>query len=219
MADDFTWNCRALLFDMDGTLIESTARIDRLWQWWAAKHGIPMEKLNGLTHGRRAVETLRLVAPHLELGPEIEALEAEEISDMRGVRPYPGASELLARLDGASWAIVTSGSRRVAEARIAYAGLPQPPALITADEVQQGKPAPDGYLLAAAKLGISRDQCVVIEDSPVGVESGKAAGMRLVAIAATHSAESLAGADAIVSRLADLDLRVTGADISLRGSG
>lgn len=208
-----------MLFDLDGTLIESTARIDRLWQWWAARHGVPFEKLTGLTHGRRAVETLRLVAPHLELGPEIEALEAEEISDMTGVRPYPGAPELLAGLDGASWAIVTSGSRRVAQARFAHVGLPQPPALITADEVQQGKPAPDGYLLAAAKLGISPDQCVVIEDSPVGVESGKAAGMRLLAIAATHAAESLARADAIVARLADLDLRITGAEISLRIPG
>ena len=216
MDDLLALNCRALLFDLDGTLIESTARIDRLWQWWAARHGLAFEKFTGLMHGRPAAETIRLVAPHLDPQQELEALETEEISDMHDVHLYPGALELLGRLDGAPWAVVTSGSRHVAEARLAYVGLPHPPVLITADEVPRGKPAPDGYLLAAEHLAISPAQCVVIEDSPVGVEAGKAAGMRLLAVAATHSAESLSAADALVSRLTDIDLFVNGSEITLR---
>ncbi len=210
-----TLTCRAVLFDLDGTLIDSTGRIHRLWQWWAARRGIPFESLLDVMHGRTAVETIRLAAPHLVPEDEIEELETEEIAHMPEVRLYPGALELLARLDGAPWAIVTSGSQRVADARISYVHLPPPPVLITANLVHEGKPAPEGYLLAARKLGVPPQDCIVLEDAPVGIEAGQAAGMRVIAIPSPYPREQLARADALVAHLRDLDLRVEAGRITI----
>lgn len=201
--------CQAMLFDLDGTLIDSTERIDRLWRWWAKRHGIPFEQMRGKMHGRPAVETFRLVDPSLPIPQEVEELEAEEVRDMHDVHLVPGAPELLKRLDPARWAIVTSGSPRVAHARLQHTGLPVPRVLITAAEIQHGKPAPDGYRLAARRLGFEPADCIVVEDAPVGVDAGKAAGMRVIAIAYTHPVEDLAAADVMVPDLAHLDVRST----------
>ena len=127
-------------------------------------------------HGRRADETIRMVAPHLSVQDEFLALEAEEIADMEGVRPYP-AKELLDRLAPGQWAIVTSGTRRVAEARMRHVELPTPRVFITADDVNVGKPAPDGYLLAASRLNLKPTDCIVVEDAPAGIQAGKSAGL------------------------------------------
>jgi sugar-phosphatase len=216
MSEDRLLTCRALLFDLDGTLIDSSARIRRLWQWWAARHGIEYESLVGIILGRTAVETIQIVAPQLVAEREIDALETEEVSDMHDVTAYPGALDLLKRLDGAPWAIVTSGSARVANARIRHVALPQPPVLITADQIQYGKPAPEPYLLAASQLGVKPQDCVVVEDAPVGLAAGKAAGMRVVAIASTHPREELKDADAVVGSLGSIDLHADGATILLR---
>lgn len=204
------FTCRALLFDLDGTLIDSAARIQRLWQWWAARRGVPLQALLDVMHGRPAVETIRLAAPHLVAEDEVEALETEEISDMHDVLVYPGALDLLARLDGAPWAIVTSGTARVAEARIGHVHLPRPPVLVTADLIRTGKPSPEAYLLAAHQLGVQPPDCVVIEDAPVGVQAGKAAGMRVIAIASTHPRGALQEADAIVADLRSLGIERPG---------
>jgi sugar-phosphatase len=223
MNDGVTFTCRAVLFDLDGTLLDSAARIHRLWEWWSVRRGVDLQALLDVMHGRQAMEIIRLAAPHLVPEDEIEALETEEISDMYDVHIYPGALDLLTRLDGAPWGIVTSGSRRVAAARIRHVGLPDPPMLVTADLIHNGKPAPDGYLFAAQKLRVRPQDCIVIEDAPVGVEGGKAAGMRVIAIASTNPPESLRAADALVASLADIDLRVTSTGItvlahSLRGA-
>lgn len=216
MNDPLTFTCRALLFDLDGTLIDSVPRVHRLWEWWAARRGVDLRVLRQVIDGRKAVDAIRLAAPHLVAQDEMDALEAEEIADMRDVRIYPGTLALLARLDGAPWAIVTSATTRVAEARTRYVGLPQPPVLITADLIPNGKPAPDGYLMAATRLGVRPQDCIVMEDAPIGVEAGKAAGMRVIAIASTQPRESLAGADAIVASLADIRLHADSSGITLR---
>ncbi len=216
MAKVSRFTCRAILFDMDGTLIDSTARIQRLWEWWAARRGVPLEALVGVMHGRAAVDTIRLAAPGLQPEQEIEALEAEEIADMHDIHLIPGALELLARLAGAPWAIVTSGSARVAEARINHVRLPRPPLLITSDLVPKAKPAPDGYLLAAERLGVPARDCIVIEDSPVGVAAGVAAGMRVIAVAYSHPRQALQAADGIVASIVDLGLSVDQAAITVQ---
>ena len=209
MGNSSTLACRAILFDLDGTLVDSTPRLRRLWKWWAQRRGISLEALIAVMHGRTAFEIIRLAAPQLDPQEEIEALETEEVSDMYDVQAYPAALRLLESLPGASWAIVTSGSRRVAEARINHTRLPLPAILVTADLVSSGKPAPDCYLVAARQLGFQPEDCVAVEDSPVGIEAAKAAGMRVVAIASTHTAGELQAADAVIGRLADIDIDVT----------
>ncbi|HMA09666.1 MAG TPA: HAD-IA family hydrolase, partial [Ramlibacter sp.] len=130
-------------------------------------------------------------------------------------RVIPGAAGLLRRLDPARWAIVTSGSPRVAHARLQHTGLPLPRVLITAAEITRGKPAPDGFLMGAQRLGLSPADCIVVEDSPVGVRAGKAAGMRVIAIAYTHPVEELAGAEVLVPDLAHLDIHSTAAGLTV----
>ncbi len=199
--------CKALLLDLDGTLIDSAPRILRVWEGWSARNGIDFEAVVSIMHGRRSVDTIRLVAPWLAAETEVAALEAEEIRDMHDVQIYPGASRLMAALQRRPHAIVTSGSRLAVEARLKYVGLSLPPVLITADEVKSGKPAPDGYLLAARRLGMDPADCLVIEDSPVGIDAGKAASMRVIGVASTHSTEELGQADAVVEALGDVTLR------------
>jgi mannitol-1-/sugar-/sorbitol-6-phosphatase len=218
MDNSIRMTCQAVLFDLDGTLVDSTARINRVWQSWAERNGIPYETLVPIMHGRPAIETVRMVAPHLQPEAELRALELDEISDMQGVYLLPGARALLGRLDRDRWAVVTSGTDRVAQARLHYVNLPMPPVLITIDQIARGKPAPDGYLLAAQRLGMAPDQCIVVEDAPVGVQAGKAAGMRVIAIASSQTPESLQAADVVVSRLTDLDLRCESGIITIRAA-
>ncbi len=203
-------NCQAILFDLDGTLIDSATRVQRLWVEWSKRRGIDTELLLEIMHGRPAAETIRLAAPHLSVQDEFQALEAEEIADMEGVSPYPSAKELLGQLSTRQWAIVTSGTRRVAEARMRHVGLPKPEVFITVDDVKDGKPAPEGYLLAASRLQVKPSECVVIEDAPAGIQAGKSAGMKVVAISSTLSQEALSYADVVVNRLADIKLRISG---------
>jgi mannitol-1-/sugar-/sorbitol-6-phosphatase len=208
-----TMNCRAILFDLDGTLIDSDARIRRLWQEWSARHGIELESILRIMHGRRAAETIRMVAPHLPVDEEVCWLEADELADMEGVSGYPGAAGLLRGLAPGQWAVVTSGARPVAEARMRYVQLPVPGVFITSGDVRIGKPDPEGYCLAAARLGVSPGDCVVIEDAPAGIRAGKAAGMRVVAVASTHAPPVLTEANAVIPGLAMLEVQNTGREI------
>ena len=201
-----TLHCRAVLVDLDGTLMDSAPRILRVWKAWSQRNGIAFESILKVIHGRRSIDTIRLVAPWLPVEKEVAELEADEIADMQDVRVYPGAQELLEKLRDIPHAIVTSGSRRAAEARLKHVGLRIPAVLASGDEVEAGKPAPDGYLLAARRLRMDPGDCVVIEDSPVGVQAGKAASMQVVAVASTHAAAALDQADAVVRQLADIQL-------------
>lgn len=211
-----TLNCQAILFDLDGTLIDSAVRIQRLWEGWGERHGIAPQFLMEVMHGRPASETISLVAPHLSVWDEAEALETLEISDMDGVRPYSSASDLLHELSPRQWAIVTSGTLRVAGARMRHVGLPTPPVFITADDVKEGKPAPEGYLLAAKRLGLRPAECVVVEDAPAGIRAGKAAGMKVIAVASTLSAEALSQADVVIRQLDEIQLSLTDNGINIQ---
>lgn len=202
-----TLHCQAILFDLDGTLVESTSFIERLWQDWGLQHGVTPQRMAEVMHGRPATEIITIVAPHLSIRDEVDALETDEILRMEGMRTYTGAAELLRSLPARRWAIVTSGSLRVASARLNYARLPQPDVFITADDVKAGKPAPDAYLLAAERLQVKPADCVVVEDAPAGIRAGKAAGMKVIGVASSHSTEELSQADFVIRQLADIYLR------------
>lgn len=187
-------NCQAILFDMDGTLVDSTACVEAIWERWARKHGIDLHHLLQISHGRRTVDTLMDVAPHLDVESEARALEREECTTREGIVAVGGASQLLRRLKEHQWAVVTSASRPLATARLECAGLPVPPLLISAEDVFRGKPDPEGYLKAADRLGVPYDRCVVVEDTPAGILAGRNAGMTVLALSTTFAPEHLLGA-------------------------
>jgi sugar-phosphatase len=196
------FECTALLFDLDGVLVDSTALVEQQWRRWASAKGLQAEPFLRVCHGRRAVETIRLAAPHLDAEAEVAALTPyEDESSSQGLGPLAGAAQLLKALPEESWAVATSGGRELAVNRLLRAGLPLPRVLVCAEDVAQGKPSPDVYLLAAHGLGVPPAQCIVFEDAPAGVESGHAAAMRVIGLTTTHPVEQLA-ADACATSLA-----------------
>jgi sugar-phosphatase len=201
---------QALIFDLDGVLIDSSAVIDRNWRYWAEAQGLDVDELRRVLHGRRMVEIVRMVAPHLDAEAETARLSAREARDTDGLVRIEGAARLIRSLPERAWAVATSGNRETATTRLRYAGLPVPAVLVTADDVARGKPDPQAYLLAAGRLGVSPPECIVVEDAPAGVEAALAAGMRVIAVATTHPPEALARADAVAARL--LDIQVSAAD-------
>jgi sugar-phosphatase len=210
-----SFRCRAILFDLDGVLVDSAERVEKTWRQWATRHGLDPEHVIAMAHGRRTIETVRLVAPALSIDAELAALEASEATNPDGVHEIAGARELLQLLPVNRWAVVTSGIRAVAEFRLRHTGLPLPAVMVCADEISRGKPDPEGYLTAAARLGFSDGDCIVIEDAPAGIESAQAAGMRTIAIATTFPPEQLGAADAVVARLADLRVECDGDEIQI----
>jgi sugar-phosphatase len=201
--------CGALLFDLDGVLVNSAELVERTWRRWAAQHQLDPERVIAMAHGRRTIETVRLVAPHLAASDEVAALELSEAATTEGVYEVPGARELLEPLPLEVWAIVTSGIRTVATLRIRHTKLPMPRVLVCADEIQHGKPHPEGYLTAATRLGRAATDCVVIEDTPAGLEAARAAGMRAIGVCGTYAASALAMADLVVTRLDELRMSLT----------
>lgn len=193
-----------VLFDLDGVLVDSTASIRAGLTAWAVERGLDVDAVLEHHHGRTDVGLARLVAPHLDPVAEAERIEAHEAAEGDGVRPMASARALLAELDarGRPWAIVTSGSDRIARSRIATAGLPSPRVLVTADDVTEGKPHPEPYLLGAERMGVSPAACVVVEDSPSGARAGVAAGMPVLAVASTSDPAELAHATAVLDDLA-----------------
>jgi sugar-phosphatase len=210
-----TLRCRAILFDLDGVLVDSAECIEKTWRAWATRHRLDPDHVIAIAHGRRGVEAVRLIAPDLSVDAELAELAASESTTSEGIYEIAGARDLLESLPANGWGVVTSGIRAVAEFRLRYVGLPTPPVMICADEIARGKPDPEGYLTAAARLGVSAADCVVIEDAPAGIESARAAGMRTVAIAVTYPADQLTGADAIVARLTDLIVVSNGDEIQI----
>jgi sugar-phosphatase len=194
------------LFDLDGVLVNSAELVERTWRLWAERHQLDFEKVMAVAHGRRTVETVRILAPHLAVDAEVAALESNEAVTSEGIYEIPGARELLEILPPDRWAIVTSGIRAIAEFRIRHTGLPMPSVMICAEDLSRGKPDPEGYLTAALRLGRASKDCIVIEDAPAGIEAAHNAGMRVIAIAATYPADQLRAADLVVARLTDLSV-------------
>jgi sugar-phosphatase len=201
MAPEFSLQCAAILFDLDGVLVDSAACIEGTWRRWALHHQLDPAQVIALAHGRRAIETLELVAPQLAAEAELAALAASESSTREGISEVDGAREMLQHLPANGWGIVTSGIREAAIFRLRHTGLPVPDVLVCADEIQRGKPDPDGYLTAARRLDVSPDACIVIEDAPAGLEAARAAGMRSIAVSGTYSRDRLALADYTIPRL------------------
>ncbi|WP_171471129.1 HAD-IA family hydrolase [Frigoriglobus tundricola] len=185
-------DCRAVLFDMDGTLVDSALACEVLWREWAARVGVDPAPILAVHHGRRPEETLRLTYPEHATAETADWLQTRQIGVTDGLKAVAGAAALLDALADRPWAVVTSASRALAESRLRAVGLWRGGLLIGADDVTEGKPSPEGYLAAARALGVSPGECVVLEDAPAGVEAGTRAGMAVVAVTTTHAPTALA---------------------------
>ena len=199
-----TFGCEAILFDLDGVLVDSTAVVVGTWREWARDRGFDAERILEIAHGRPAAETVRLFAPHLDADSEARELERMEAENLDGVLEVDGARELLSSLPADGWTVVTSGTRALASKRMEHVGLPLPERFVSADDVENGKPHPEAYLRGAEILGVHPEACVVVEDAPSGVSSARSAGMRVVAVATTYRHDDLGEADAVAPSLAKI---------------
>jgi mannitol-1-/sugar-/sorbitol-6-phosphatase len=195
---------RAVLFDLDGVLVESREATERVWMEWARENGIGQEELRSAMHGVRSVEVVRALRPESDFVAEAAGIEEAQAVDVRGLRAIRGAAEALAALRGDRVAVVTSATRRLAVARLGAVGIEPPAVMVTAEDVERGKPDPEGYLAAAARLGVDPAEAVVVEDAPPGVEAGRAAGAAVVGVTSTHTADQLAAADVVIETLEEL---------------
>ncbi|MCO7510192.1 sugar phosphatase [Serratia fonticola] len=203
--------CKGFLFDLDGTLVDSLPAVERAWTQWAERHGISPQQVLDFIHGKQAITSLRHFMPNAteaELQHEFTRLEQVEAEDTDGVSALPGALALLERINalGIPWAIVTSGSVPVANARRLAGGVRLPEVFITSERVKQGKPHPDAYLLGAQGLGLAPQDCVVVEDAPAGILSGLAAGCQVIAVNAPVDTPKLDQVDLILSSLEQLKI-------------
>jgi mannitol-1-/sugar-/sorbitol-6-phosphatase len=205
-----TFSCSAILFDLDGVLVDSTRAVDREWREWAARKGVDGDAIMAIAHGVRTIEVIRRVAPHLDAEAEASAIENHEAGDQTGVTVMPGAVDLLRSIPDGRWGVVTSGSRLLATNRMRYCGLPVPEVLVTSDDVTQGKPHPEPYLKGAEGLGFAPGECLVIEDAPAGIQSARAGGMKVIGMASTYGAAMLAEADAVVQQLREIQVTANG---------
>jgi mannitol-1-/sugar-/sorbitol-6-phosphatase len=199
---------RGILFDMDGVLVSSLGSVERSWKTWAETRGIDPALAIRTAHGRRAIETVRMLRPDLNDEQELKWIEDMEVEDNEGLEILHGVKPILESLPEKYWTVVTSATDRLARARMAYGGIPVPARMITADMVAKGKPDPEPYRRGAELLGLQPEECLVIEDSSSGAKAGHAAGCKVLATLFSHSLESLAAADWIVRSLEDVQVRI-----------
>jgi sugar-phosphatase len=200
------FHCAAILFDLDGVLVDSTRSVDRQWRAWARQRGVDGDKVMAIAHGVRTIEVIRAVAPHLDADAEVWELENREADDQEGVDIMPGAVELVRSIPEGRWCVVTSGTRLLASARLRYGGLPVPKILVTAEDVRNGKPHPEPYLKGAELMGVNPADCLVIEDAPAGILSARAGGMTVIGMTSTYPASALGEADAVVQKLGEIKI-------------
>jgi mannitol-1-/sugar-/sorbitol-6-phosphatase len=173
----------AFLFDMDGTLMDSSAVVERVWGSWAKRHGIDAATLLATVHGVRSEDTIRRFAgPSVDVAKENQWILDAEVSDVDGVVAVEGIHAFIEALDPGTWAVVTSAPRKLAEVRMRAVNLPIPEVLITAEDVQRGKPDPQGFLIGAQRLGVSIGECLIFEDSPAGVAAARASGAHVAIV-------------------------------------
>jgi sugar-phosphatase len=194
-----------VLSDLDGVLVDSRDAVTRAWLRFADRHDLDPETVLAATFAGPSVEVVGLLTSGADVAAEAALVERWQVEDTDGVRALPGAGALLGGWPLDRLAVVTSCSRALALARLAAAGLPAPPTMVTAEMVRVGKPDPEGYRLAASLLGAPPVACVVLEDAPAGARAGRAAGMRVIGVATTHAAGELAPlVDLVVPTLAEL---------------
>ena len=191
MGGNLNLTCKAVLFDMDGTLVDSGVVVERAWGRWASRNGIPLETVLSFSHGRPTIATMEHFLPGHDHTEQLEEMDRHEETDLEGIRAVPGAPAVVHALQKHSWAIVTSAWRRLAEARVLAAGLPLPRVMVPVDEIRNGKPHPEGFLQAAAQLGVAPKDCLVFEDTRPGIDAGMSAGMQVVALLTTIPALQL----------------------------
>ncbi len=208
-------SAQGILFDMDGVLVSSIGSAERSWRRWAAQYGIANAETLEVPHGRRAIDIVRLLRPDIDANEGLRVIEDLEVADVADLRVLPGVKELLESLPLERWAIVTSATRRLLLARLTAAGLPVPERIISGEMVERGKPDPEPYRKGAELLGFLPGECVVVEDAPSGVGSGKAAGCRVMAVLGTEPVEELRTADWVVRSLEDVEVTagVTGLEL------
>jgi mannitol-1-/sugar-/sorbitol-6-phosphatase len=205
-----TFVCSAILFDLDGVLVDSTGAVEREWREWADRKGVDGDAVMAIAHGVRTIEVIRRVAPHLDAEAEAAEIENHEAGDQRGVVVMPGALELVRSVPEGKWGVVTSGSRDLATNRLRHCGLPVPKVLVTSDDVVNGKPDPEPYLKGAKQLGLKPAECLVVEDAPAGIQSARAGGLKVIGLASTYAAEKLMEADAVAKGLGAIHISVNG---------
>jgi len=206
------FHCSAILFDLDGVLVDSTRSVDRQWRKWAAANGVDPEQVMEIAHGRRTIEVIQILAPHIDPIIEVQRIEKMEAEDQEGVSVMAGAADLIATIPDGRWCVVTSGTRYLALARLKVGDLPVPEILVSADDVKEGKPHPEPYLRGARLMGVDPKDCLVIEDAPAGLQAAHAAKMKSVALTSTYRAHELAEADAIVQSLGQIHVGSGGRD-------
>lgn len=201
-----TFNCSAILFDLDGVLVDSTRSVSRQYRLWADQVNLDPRAVEEITHGVRAIDVVRKLAPHLDAEAEVARLEKMEAEDQDGVVVMAGAIELLKSIPVDRWCVVTSGTRYLATARLKHANLPMPRVMVTAEDVSNGKPDPEPYLTGARLLGMTAADCLVIEDAPAGIDAAHAGKMKVIGITSTYPASALK-ADVVIQKLAQIKVQ------------
>ena len=212
------FNCAAILFDLDGVLVDSTGSVTRQWRRWAEDNNIDPQRVLDIAHGVRTIEIVRRLAPHIDAEAEALMLEKREAADQEGVSVMSGAADLLSSIPEGRWCVVTSGTRYLATARLKLGNLPIPNVLVSADDVSKGKPDPEPYLTGARLLGVNPTECLVIEDAPAGIRAAHAGGMKAIGITSTYPASGLQESDAVIQTLSQIKVESVGGKLRVNVS-